>query len=125
MLLVSINFAVGSILEQALNIFHSSEHGKPRVTEIKILTDTEHYARRDEIRLVFGLEAAGTPAESAKLVFQRPDPHLGCRYCKKIFPYPEKSSSPYGDLNLNCPRCGSADTQLLSFEIMVQKIKIG
>ena len=123
--MVSANFAAGSILEQALEIFHSSDHGKPKVTEILVLTDTAHHLIRDQIKLIFELESNGTPASGARLVFQKPDPHLGCKYCKKIFPYPEKSTSVYGDVNLNCPRCGSDQTQMLSFEIMVKKIKIG
>ncbi|MHA1984641.1 MAG: hydrogenase maturation nickel metallochaperone HypA [Candidatus Hodarchaeales archaeon] len=123
--MVSPNFAATSILEQALEIFHSSEHGKPQVTEILILTDQEHYNKKDQIKIIFTLESTNTPASNSRLVFQKPEPHLACRYCKKIFPYPEKSNSIYGP-NLTCPRCGSDSTQMLTFDgVMVKKIKIG
>ena len=122
--MVSPNFAATSILEQSLEIFFSSDHGKSSVTEILILTDQEHYNKKDQIKVIFSLESENTPAKGARLVFQKPEPHLACRYCKKIFPYPSSTGGVYGP-NLSCPRCGSDSTQMLTFEVMVKKIKIG
>ncbi|OLS16423.1 MAG: hydrogenase nickel incorporation protein HypA [Candidatus Heimdallarchaeota archaeon LC_3] len=123
--MVSVSFAASSILEQALEIFHSGKHNATRITEILVLTDLEHFTKKDQIKIIFTLETENTPAKGTRLVFQRAEPHLGCKFCGKIFPYPdEKSGSPYG-ASLACIRCGSQETQIMTFEVMVKKIKIG
>ena len=120
--MVSIGFAASSILEQALEIFTSNEHTANHITEILILTDYENFLNQDAISQTFLLEAQNTPASSAKLVFEQAKPHLTCQFCGKIFLYPA-TNSIHG-FSLNCPRCGSEDTQLMNFDVIVKKIKV-
>lgn len=120
--MVAIGFAASSILEQALEIFETNEHTANCITEILVLTDYETFLKRDDIIMVFSLEAQNTPASAAKLIFEHAKPHLVCQYCEKIFLYPETNSIQ--GFSLNCPRCGSEDTQIMNFDVVVKKIKI-
>ena len=123
--MVSVSFAASSILEQALEIFNSSDPQKAsRIVEILVLCDFEHFTMKDQIGVNFFLQSSDSPAKGSRLVFERATNHLQCTFCEKIFPYPDTSNTGLKGFTTNCPRCGSGETQLISFDLMVKKVKV-
>jgi hydrogenase nickel incorporation protein HypA/HybF len=93
-----------SLLEIALR--HGREAGAQRVTDLYLVIGEWSSIVDDSVQFYWDIVAQGTPAEGARLHFERIPARATCGECGREF-------APGGE-SLLCPGCGSSRLRLLT-----------
>ena len=93
-----------SLLEIALR--HAQEAGAERVTDLYLVIGEWSSIIDDSVQFYWDMVAQGTPAEGARLHFERLPARAACGVCGQEF-------APGGG-SLLCPACGSSQLRVLS-----------
>jgi hydrogenase nickel incorporation protein HypA/HybF len=104
-----------TILQTALQ--HAQQAGTTKITRINLIIGEYSDEREESIRFYWDELAKGTPAQDAKLQFERVLAELKCLDCGNVF-------HPADDESL-CPACSSRRLHLLSGDdVRLESIEI-
>jgi len=95
-----------SLLEIALR--HGEKASANRITDLYLVIGELSSVIDDSVQFYWEIIAKDTPAEGAKLHFQRKPIEIQCRDCGKIYQPTDKK--------LACPNCQSINIDILSGE---------
>jgi hydrogenase nickel incorporation protein HypA/HybF len=88
---VTVNI-LNTVLEEA------AKAGATKITEIRLVIGDLSTIMDDSVQLYFDLLSENTPAQGARLVFNRVPAEFLCKACSHVFIKPVKG--------FDCPKCG-------------------
>lgn len=95
-----------SILEISLR--HAQGAGAERIMDLHLVIGQLSSFVDDSIQFYWEMISKDTPAEGSQLHFRRIPAEMQCQACERRF-------SP-GELEFNCPACGSLDVRIIAGE---------
>lgn len=85
-----------SMLKIALD--EAKRAGASKILEIRLVIGDTSTILDDSVQMYFDIMSEGTPAQGAKLVFNRVKAEFKCRECGEVFVKPSRG--------FDCPKCG-------------------